>query len=728
MGDLIRMKSKTTWLFPLRLFTTCFFLKCTIVVGQPGHHIARIDSLYRQSFNKSLPFSETVRAGLLALELSKDSGSENLSLPVHTQLGILFWNDGQLANAHYHLHAGGILSSKQNNGFNLAKCFHYRGLAFYYQCEFDSALSYYDKAEREFRTVRSDSAIAKVKSHKSLIHNARGEYDLAIQNMVESYRIQEHIPGYRDFSMPMQFPSQAVLQLYYENKLEKDLEALTFVEKTDDRVNLAYTLQNIALDYQHLGRFTEAIQFCKKSIDVHRSLGFIPFQGNLATVYSALGKYDSALYFFNAYINDVKRGGTQIHLSAVYADVANCYKLQHKWNEAYDYFQKAFLLDEKMGLPRSLTSNGKNKAIVLIELKKYPEALSEIERCITIARKIGCLKDVADFLQLKGQILSLLHKNEDAVKTLEEAREESEKINNGESHFQIARLQIEYETAKKKRDLEKLQAQNELKEASIENKNLLLLLGLALIMLVTGLIVLLLIRYRQKIRNEKILQMKNLRIEAQNTLLKTRSEEKEILLHEIHHRVKNNLQIISSLINLKSRQVSSETLEVLQQLDGRIFSMGLIHEKLYANNNIQTVRVDEYLTELTRHVLDSFGQHEYPVQLKLDCEPALMDVESALTCGLINNELLTNSIKYAFADDQVRREVALSVRNSREWIELDISDNGMSKRIDPSEIKMSFGLRFVDQLVTSKLGGAWSMQTANGFHAHIKVPSIKWEK
>jgi two-component system, sensor histidine kinase PdtaS len=710
----------------LQCFAIAFLsLHCIGAFGQHDRHIEFIDSLYNQSLNKSLPFQETVKAGLHALRQAEKSNADVKLQFIHTQLGVLFWNDGQLKNAHHHLHQGGVISLKRKDRFNLAKCLHYRGLVFYYQCEFDSALHFYNEAEKEFRELRRDSAIAKVKSHKSLIYNARGDYDMAIQNMAESYQLQEKIPGYRDFSMPMQFPSQAVLQLYYENKLEKDLEALPIVEKSGDQVNLAYTLQNIALDYQHLSRFNAAIQFSKKSIDVDRKLGRIPFQGSLASMYASLGKYDSALYFFQAYVADLKKRGTQIHLAATYADIANFYKLQNKFNDAYTYFQKAFLLDKKMGLPRSQSTNGKNKAIILIALKKYQQALSEIDQCILISRTIGCRKDMGDFLQLKGQILSLLHRNDEAVKVMEEGRSESEKINNGESRFQIARLQIEYEMGKKNRDLENLQAQNQLKEAAIENKNLLLLLGLVLFALVTGVIVFLAARYQQKIRNEKILKIKNLHIEEQNGLLKSRSEEKEILLHEIHHRVKNNLQIISSLINLKSRQVSPETIEALQQLNGRIFSMGLIHEKLYTNNNIQTVRVDEYLVELTRYVLDSFAQPEHPVHLKLNCQPALMDVESALTCGLINNELLTNSIKYAFADDQIEREVALSVKKSSEWIELDISDNGLRKRIDPSEIKMSFGLRFVDQLVTSKLGGAWSMQTVNGFHAHIKIPSIK---
>ena len=192
-----------------------------------------------------------------------------------------------------------------------------------------------------------------------------------------------------------------------------------------------------------------------------------------------------------------------------------------------------------------------------------------------------------------------------------------------------------------------------------------------------------------------------------------------MLLGEVHHRVKNNLQVISSLINLKTRHASNETSEALQQLNGRIYSMGLIHEKLYRNDDIQNVRLDEYLTEVSKYVIASLAQREHPVSLRQFCEPVEIDADRALTCGLIANELITNSVKYAFTETQKDRQIVLRVEQDDQHIELSISDNGQSDKQAAEDFKKSFGLRFVDQLVISKLGGSLKIALEKGVTVRI---------
>lgn len=218
------------------------------------------------------------------------------------------------------------------------------------------------------------------------------------------------------------------------------------------------------------------------------------------------------------------------------------------------------------------------------------------------------------------------------------------------------------------------------------------------------------IKIQEKISN----QLEQL-VHERTAKLEMRNRENETLLAEIHHRVKNNLQIISSLINLKAKQSNSqETNEVLQQLNGRIFSLGLVHEKLYQNKNIQTIRLDEYLEELCRHLLTSFEEKEHPVLLRTNCESLEMDLDKALTCGLITNELFTNSMKYAFSLDQNHREIGVTLSSNGNLITLQVFDNGKSIKPVAGDLNKSFGLRFVDQLVKSKLGGSWEATRENG--------------
>lgn len=208
-------------------------------------------------------------------------------------------------------------------------------------------------------------------------------------------------------------------------------------------------------------------------------------------------------------------------------------------------------------------------------------------------------------------------------------------------------------------------------------------------------------------------------IREQNKVLEQRVAERTA---EIHHRVKNNLQIISSLINLKSRQVPQDIKEILNQLNGRIFSMGLLHEKLYKNENLQSIRLDTYLVELAKYLLESFRESETSVKLEVACDALEIGVDHSLTFGLICNELFTNSMKHAFAEEQTEKIISLQLSVQHDLVEMVMADNGKCGAIMPDDLKESFGLRFVDQLVTSKLQGNWNYKMKEGFQATIQMP------
>ena len=275
----------------------------------------------------------------------------------------------------------------------------------------------------------------------------------------------------------------------------------------------------------------------------------------------------------------------------------------------------------------------------------------------------------------------------------------------------LTELQAEFKTAKKAREVNELQQKNLLSEATMQTRNLQIALAVALLLILAALGRLYYIRYRHNKKLSERLQISN--------------KEKEGLLNEIHHRVKNNLQIISSLIHLKTHQsVSSETHDALHQLNGRIYSMGLIHEKLYRNEDIRNIHLDEYLTEVSHHLISSFEASEHPIKLQLNCQPVALEIDKALTCGLIINELVTNAIKYAFTADQHDRQVTIQLVHDGDVITLNIFDNGAMLKPAPSDLKKSFGLRFVDQLVNTKLGGEWSLNTESGFQVAIKFTSL----
>ena len=154
-------------------------------------------------------------------------------------------------------------------------------------------------------------------------------------------------------------------------------------------------------------------------------------------------------------------------------------------------------------------------------------------------------------------------------------------------------------------------------------------------------------------------------------------KEKEILLQEVHHRVKNNLQVISSMLNLQRRFVSDPLmLQVLDESTSRIATMSYIHESLYQNTDFSSISFAEYLRRLTSNLMSSYAQQNAPIELDARMTDLHLNLEQAIPCGLIVNELVSNAMKYAFKGltDGV---LTLRVERSGEFVEIEVADNGV---------------------------------------------------
>jgi two-component sensor histidine kinase len=138
------------------------------------------------------------------------------------------------------------------------------------------------------------------------------------------------------------------------------------------------------------------------------------------------------------------------------------------------------------------------------------------------------------------------------------------------------------------------------------------------------------------------------RTEAQ---IKAQLQEKDVLLREIHHRVKNNMQVISSLLNLQSRQIKDpDVLEMFKESQRRIRSMALIHERLYQSSDLSLIEFSQYLRNLATHLFHSYQVDASRVQLKIEAEEVHLNINTAIPCGLIVNELVSNALKHGFPE------------------------------------------------------------------------------
>lgn len=219
----------------------------------------------------------------------------------------------------------------------------------------------------------------------------------------------------------------------------------------------------------------------------------------------------------------------------------------------------------------------------------------------------------------------------------------------------------------------------------------------------------------------KKLQDENRERTKAETWLKSSLQEKEVLLQEVHHRVKNNMQIISSMLRLQFRHIHDEQLEIMMRdLQQRIQTMSMVHEKLYQSTSLSNIDLPDFISHLSKELLTSLGINADQVVLDLDLEPMTLDVNHTISCGLIINELITNSLKYAFT---VGRKGKLSIKLKilpGNRIFLSVADDGPG--LPPNQNLQdphSTGMRLI-QILSQQLKGEYSLKNDNGTYFELK--------
>jgi two-component sensor histidine kinase len=206
--------------------------------------------------------------------------------------------------------------------------------------------------------------------------------------------------------------------------------------------------------------------------------------------------------------------------------------------------------------------------------------------------------------------------------------------------------------------------------------------------------------------------------------IKTSLEEKVVLLKEIHHRVKNNLQVISSLLNLQSQSIRDrEALEIFKESQNRIRSMALIHEKLYRSHDLAKINFAEYVRSLASFLVRSYRAQAGPVGLKVQADDVALSIDAAVPCGLIVNELVSNALKYAFPDGREGEIRVVLQPDHDQHMTLVVGDNGVGF---PDDVDFrdteSLGMQLVNTLV-EQLDGTIELHKEGGTEFEIVFAS-----
>ncbi len=247
---------------------------------------------------------------------------------------------------------------------------------------------------------------------------------------------------------------------------------------------------------------------------------------------------------------------------------------------------------------------------------------------------------------------------------------------------------------------------------SAQSRNFYFGIGLAFLALCSGFLYVLL-RQRNKLNRE---------VNLRNELISKNLEEKEYLVKEIHHRVKNNLQVISSLLSLQSRTVDDQSAtDALNESQSRVLSMSLIHQNLYKENNNSQIDVKSYLTNLCQHLFTTYNINQDRIKLELQIEEMDIDVGSMVPLGLIINELITNSLKYAF-EEKKNGTIGVSCKQDENRLVLKVWDDGIGQT--PIGNSEGFGYRLI-KIFAERLNAKISKTTDNGTSIELVINHLK---
>lgn len=226
----------------------------------------------------------------------------------------------------------------------------------------------------------------------------------------------------------------------------------------------------------------------------------------------------------------------------------------------------------------------------------------------------------------------------------------------------------------------------------------------------------------KKTNSQKLLlELKNKQIETRNDIINKSLVEKDLLIKEVHHRVKNNLQIISSLLKLQSGKTQNpEILNSLREAQDRINSMALLHQLLYRNNDVTSLLFNEYLSVLILQISSSFASTNSNVKIESKLTPLELDLDTAIPLGLITNELMSNAYKHAFSEGNKQGEIKVELSKLfKNTYMLKISDNGIGLpgNFDITNLD-SLGLDIVS-ILADQISAELKIYNDNGAHFEI---------
>lgn len=496
------------------------------------------------------------------------------------------------------------------------------------------------------------------------------------------------------------------------------LAGLDLFEAIDDSSGMAKMYNGIAHCYQW-SDLEKSIAYYQRSIDFSDpdNRAFIGTQlMNKASIMVNLKRFQEGIDTYEDAILYLKESPAM--LGTVYMNMGVVHYRQGRIDKSIESQQTALnYLSPSTNLATYIT-NLQNLGLNYYQLKDYTKAKEYVQQSIRLAEDNEIVDRLAKGYAILVAILEQQQEYETALDYYKTYFDLNDSIVDARKNDKIAELLTQFEAEKKEAEIQRLDAENQLKDVKIEKsrqERLLWIGGMLCLLAILGLITYFFQNNRKK----------NLLLEEKNGLISQALSEKETLLREIHHRVKNNLQVISSLLSLQAKQIEDHTaLEAIQEGQNRVKSMALIHQNLYQEENLVGVNVQEYVEKLIDSLVRSYNINTEQIEVLKDIDPVKFDVDTIIPLGLILNELISNVLKYAF-EGRSDGKIEVSLKSQQDTVTLQVADNGIGlpKNFDPVKNR-SLGYRLI-RAFANKLNAHIDIQRQPGTCVSIQVPNLQ---
>ena len=475
------------------------------------------------------------------------------------------------------------------------------------------------------------------------------------------------------------------------------MESLRLGEEQNDTKAIALAYSDLSNIFYKQAKYDKGLKYGIKSIVLFEERGIIDLDYDftlyvVANNYLKLNRHEQALKYFEHSLVIGERYGFYNNLSDVYISLVDLYAYLKNYKKAENAGQNAVkyaeLLENGFMLMRSWLSIGKMQNLQ----GKYKNAIESLLKSLDVATvDFGDEYYLSQAYEALGKAYAGDHNYMEAYKAFSEYDGLKKQIFTAESDHRIALLQTEFEVAQKEDTI--LLQRGTIKKQQTNQILTSIITGLLLFLLILGFVA---------IKNNR----------RKNALLQLQNKEKEFLIKEIHHRVKNNLEVVSSLLSLQSTHIEDKNIkENMQQIQNRIQSMSMIHKNLYQGKNLASIEMGNYFKILGDYVLHSYGAGQR-INMVYEMKEIELNVDIATPIGLIVNELITNALKYAFPGN-IRGTITVGLVQKTDYLELKVTDNGIGIKNGSSANGTGFGTQLI-ALLTKQLDGRMVLQQKKG--------------